>query len=232
MNGPGEIKKDGWLAAAALTSWGALMLMLPRLPAEIPMHWGIDGSIDRWGSKWNLAWLGLLPFGIWLLITFLPAIDPRKENYPRFGRSYRMIRVVIVLLMMAISWISAVAGLKEDIDTALLVMLLMGVVFITIGNLLTRIRPNWFTGIRSPWTLADPVIWRKTHRLGGYLMVSAGICFIGCAFFVRSNARFWIPISLLLAGVVLDYVYSAILWKKLHGDEPVPKPAAGRPDGE
>jgi len=215
------MKKDYWLLILSLASWGALILLIPELPDRIPMHWGLDGQVDRWGDKNNMIWLGSLGSVIWVLMTWLPKIDPREENYGLFRKSYRILRGTIVTLLSGISWISVVYSINSGINVILLIKLFIGITFIVIGNLLTRIRPNWFTGIKTPWTLADPIIWKKTHRVGGYLMVSSGILFIISALVLPGPIGFWIPIGVLLGGVVFDIVYSAVLWKKLHGDTPV-----------
>jgi len=215
------MKKDYWLFILALASWGAIILLIPKLPPLIPMHWGINGQVDRWGDRINIIWLGALGLLIWILMTWMPAIDPRRDNYRHFGKSYRILRGVIVALMIGLSWITVIFSMNENIDVALFLKIIIGITFIVIGNLLTRIRPNWFAGIKTPWTLADPVIWKKTHRIGGYLMVSSGVIFILSGILLPGTMGFWIPITVLIGGVIFDVVYSAVLWKKLHGNNSI-----------
>jgi len=215
------MKKDYWLLILSLASWGALVLLIPELPDRIPMHWGLDGQVDRWGDRNNMVWLGAIGSVVWALMTWLPKIDPGRANYKLFKKSYRILRGAIVVLLSGISWITVVYSMNSSINVILLIKFFIGIAFIVIGNLLTRLRPNWFTGIKTPWTLADPVIWKKTHRVGGYLMVAAGIIFIISAFFLPGTDGFWIPIGVLLGGVVFDIVYSAVLWRKIHGNTPV-----------
>ncbi len=212
------MKKDYWLLSLSLISWGAIVLMIQKLPLQVPMHWGINGQVDRWGDRNNMIWLGALGSIIWVLMTWIPNIDPGRANYKRFGKSYRILRGIMVVLMLFLSWITVIASMNSSLNMVLFIKIFMGITLVVIGNLLTRIRPNWFTGIKTPWTLADPVIWKKTHRVGGYLMVAAGISFIISAFVLPGPRGFWIPITVLLGGVAFDIVYSAVLWKKSHGD--------------
>jgi len=215
------MKKDYWLLILSLASWGALLLLIPELPDRIPMHWGLDGQVDRWGDRNNMIWLGAMGSMVWALMTWLPKIDPGRANYKLFKKSYRVLRGAIVALLSGISWITVVYSMNSSVNVILLIKIFIGITLIVIGNLLSRIRPNWFTGIKTPWTLADPVIWKKTHRVGGYLMVSGGIIFMVSAVFLPGASGFWIPIGVLLGGVVFDIVYSAVLWRKLHGKTPV-----------
>ena len=217
------MKKDYWLALLSALSWAAVLLMLPRLPEQVPMHWGIGGQIDRWGSRLNLIWLGALPLGIWTLITVLPAADPRRENYRSFAPTFRIIRAAAVILTIAITWITSAAAAGKSVNVMFSIKILMGMMFIVLGNFLTRVRPTWFVGIRTPWTLSDPRIWKKTHRLGGFLMVIGGALFAASAFFFPGPAGFIIPVAVLIGGCAADVIYSAVLWMRYHrGEKPAP----------
>jgi len=217
-----SVKKDYWLLSIGIASWIGLLAVLPRLPDRIPLHWNIAGQPDRWGSKFHLVWLGSLGPTIWLLMTMLPHWDPGRANYRKFAGSYRTIRLIIVLLMSGLAWLAALASLGGDWDVVMFVKILLGLVFLVIGNLLTRVRPNWFTGIRTPWTLDDPVVWRKTHRLGGYLMVLAGLVFLLSAALMDGALGFWLPMAVLIGGVAADIAFSAVLWRRRHPGEANP----------
>ena len=97
----------------------------------------------------------------------------------------------------------------------------VGALFVVIGNVMSRVRPNWFVGIRTPWTLSSEGVWRKTHRLGGYLFVGCGLL-TAAAGVVR--ARWSVPV--LVAGAVTtavtSVVYSYLAWRR----EQAPTPGA------
>ncbi len=43
------------------------------LPRKVPMHWNINGEIDRYGSKTGLLWLILLmPVSMYLILSVVP----------------------------------------------------------------------------------------------------------------------------------------------------------------
>lgn len=90
---------------------------------------------------------------------------------------------------------------------------LVGIMFIIMGNYMGKIRPNWFMGIRTPWTLSSDEVWNKTHRLGGKLFVLAGALLILVAFLPGSVTLVTLIIGV-AAVVIIPTVYSFILFKR------------------
>lgn len=219
-----RMKKDYWLPVLALVNWGAMMLLMPRLPDRVPMHWNIRGEIDSWGSKEHLIWIGALGIGMWALLTVLPALDPKRENYSKFASAYRVIRTVVVVMMIAVGWMSQAAAMGGKVDVILILKILLALVFIVMGNVLTRVRPAWFVGIRTPWTLSDTRVWRKTHRLGGFLMVFGGLLFIPSALFFPGTLGLVLPFGVIIGGSLVAAVYSGLLWRGFHRGERIRHP--------
>ena len=207
-----SVKKDYWLALFSVASWVAVLLALPRLPKEIPLHWNIGGEIDGWGARFHLIWLGALPFVTWALFTFLAVLDPKRENYQGFAQVFRVLRALLVFLLMTIHWIMVAAAMDNSLDVVFWIKILMGMLFIVLGIVLPRLQPTWFIGIRTPWTLSNPKIWEKTHRLGGCLMGLGGILFLVSAFFASGPRGFLLPIVVLFIGTAVSVAYSALLW--------------------
>jgi len=94
-----------------------------------------------------------------------------------------------------------------------LMPLFIGLLFVVIGNYLARVEPNWFVGIRTPWTLSSDRVWRKTHRTGGWLMVIGGLALATGAFLPRS-ALLPLLIGTLVVVAVIPVVQSYVLWKR------------------
>lgn len=89
----------------------------------------------------------------------------------------------------------------------------LGFLFIVVGNYLSRVQPNWFLGIRTPWTLSSDTVWRKTHRLGGRVFVIAGVLFMASALVPR--ARDAVPLAVVIIVLVMTPVlYSLYLWMR------------------
>ena len=186
----------------------------PRLPEQVPVHWGIRGEPDRWGSRFEGA--VLLPFvmlGAWALLRFLPRIDPRAPNYAKMQSTYDfMVNAVLTLLLIVHAMIVA-AGLGYAVPVGRLTPVLVGGLFVTLGNVLPRARPNWWFGIRTPWTLSSDRVWARTHRIGGYAMTAAGILILAGAALpgVWPFAVFIVAAAVAAIGPI---VYSYIVWRE------------------
>jgi uncharacterized membrane protein len=196
----------GLMFAAALIVW-------PSAPARIPVHWNASGDIDRYGGKVEgLLLLPTLALGIYLLMRYLPRIDPGRANYARFGGAYTAIRAGVVLLMagiygMVIAWV-----LNVPVDVSRAVPVAVGALFMLFGSVLGQVKPNWFVGIRTPWTLSSTESWARTHRLGGWLFIALGVLFaITGAFKLGSFG--YVVIGAAIAAVAVLVVYSYFVWR-------------------
>ena len=86
------------------------------------------------------------------------------------------IHVLVLLNLSGVGWIRA-AGPR-------LVVTLLGGVFIAVGNLLPRTRPNLAFGIRTARTLSDRSLWIRLHRTCGYVSVMFGAVVIVSGLFL------------------------------------------------
>jgi uncharacterized membrane protein len=198
------------IAAAVVAS----AIVYPRLPETIPTHWNMDGQPDGWSSRAFGAWITpVLLVGVWALFRVLPAIDPRGANYAKFGGAFEAIIDSLMLFLLGLHIVLLRAGLGHPVQMERIVPFGVGVLLIVIGNLLPRARPNWFVGIRTPWTLSSDRVWEKTHRLGGRLFVAGG-------FLIAIAALFWVEraqvvlIAVIVANTATVLIYSYLEWKR------------------
>jgi uncharacterized membrane protein len=194
-------------------------LAYSHLPDQIPTHWNIRGEVDGYGSRtFGALGIPLITLGIFFLFRFLPSIDPRKRNYVQFAKSYRAIKLVFIIFMFTLYSATILFSLGYPVNITFVVNLLIGILFIVIGNYLGKVKHNYFVGIKTPWTLADEEVWKKTHRLAAPLMVGAGVSFtIGAL--VRHPATFILSFSMIMVAVLVPTVYSYLLFKKRHPDK-------------
>src|SRR2546423_7754081 len=180
--------------AGAVSIWA-----YPQLPPTVATHWNLNGQANGFSSR--AVAVGIFPLvilGMTALFNVLPKLDPRRENYGKFIATYWLIaNAVILFMLIGHGMIIATAlGYPVKIDRAL--PLGLGILFIVLGNYITRVEPNWFVGIRTPWTLSSDTVWRKTHRTGGLLMVLGGFI-VGASAFLPHGA--FLP--LLIAAIVI-----------------------------
>jgi uncharacterized membrane protein len=195
--------------AVAVSVWA-----YAQLPPTVATHWNLRGTPDGFSSRALAA--VIMPAVILVmtgLFNVLPRLDPRRENYTKFIGTYWLIgNAVIVFILVAHGMIIA-TGLGYSVKIDRLMPIGVGVLFIVLGNYLTRVEPNWFVGIRTPWTLSSDTVWRKTHRTGGWLMVIGGVILAISAFLPRP-AFLVLFVATIVIVAVIPIVQSYILWMR------------------
>jgi uncharacterized membrane protein len=214
----------GLSAAASLAAW-------PRLAGPVPVHWNIHGEVDRYGSRAELVLVGpLLLAATWALLALLLRVDPKwqrleqaarlagaEEERAELARARRVREdAVAAVLFMLAALHGAVLALGAGIlrDPARPIALILAAFLLVFGNVLGRVRPNWFIGIRTPWTLSDDEVWRRTHRLAGRCMVGAGALLLPLAVALRGTALFVALVVLAGLPVLPPVAWSYVLWKR------------------
>ena len=170
--------------------------------------------MDRYGSRAEGAflWPGLM-LVVWMLLRFLPRIDPRRANYAKFAETYDLVVNSLVALFAVMHVALVGIALGWPISMGRLVPALVGLQFVIFGNALPRARPNWWFGIRTPWTLSNDRVWMRTHRLGGYLLAGAGVVLLVAAAF-PSVWTFALGVASALSAVFGSLIYSYFAWKQ------------------
>ena len=192
-------------------------LAYPALPERVVTHWGIDGQPDGWSSRAFAAlFFPALIAGVWLLMRALPKLDPRRESYAKFQGTYDLLVAAIVgfLALIHIATLGYALGWPVPVDRV--VWLGTAILFIVLGNVLPRARPNWFVGIRTPWTLSSDRVWERTHRLGGRVLVVGGIV-VALAGMLSARLAFWTLMATVVTLSVGAMAYSYLLWRGERG---------------
>src|SRR2546430_615286 len=147
-----------------------------RLPERLPTHWDAGGVPDGWSGRPVGVWLipGIM-IAVALILPLLPNIDPRRDNYEKFRPTYDLVVNSVITLLAIIDVAMIGVGLGWPLSMERFVPLMVGGLFVFLGNLMPRARPNWWFGIRTPWTLSNDRVWDRTHRLGGLPVVSRAL---------------------------------------------------------
>lgn len=202
-----------WVFAAAPLVITAFFY--PSLPAQIPTHWNLDGTVTY--SARSQAWiLAAVAPAVAVLLKLLPRIDPRKKNYGKFKSSYDFFFLVIMIFFLAVDLIMISESLYPGrISVGTVTTFGVGLLFIIVGNIMPRFKSNFFMGIKNPWTLSSQEVWSKTHRLGGILMFAAGIVIMLSPFVMSEKAMFAVMISTLAVSVLIPMVMSYVWYKRI-----------------
>jgi uncharacterized membrane protein len=201
------------VSAAGVSAW-----LYPTLPQQIPTHWNIKGEIDGYGNKdWALFLLPVMSIIIPLLFCFLPALSPKHFEVDSFRPTYLYIMVLITALFAYLHGIILYAVWKSSQNAGAFDLtrpLIAGIFlfFALLGNVMGKIRKNFYIGIRVPWTLASDRVWNDTHRLAAWVMVSSGL--IGFVLTV-SGISLILPLVVCIGSMFIPMVYSFFHYKAL-----------------
>lgn len=209
-------RRDVWILALLGADLAFGLATWSRLPARVPTHWGLDGTPDGWGPAWvNALLVPLLSAGLYFLILFVPYVDPRSRNYALFYGTLRWVRGACVVFVTGIHVGVMLASLGKPVNMDLLVRAGVPALFVVLGNRFGKIRPNWFVGIRLPWTLSDDEVWTKTHRLAGRLWVAGGILLFALAFVLPPRPGALTMAVVLGVVTLIPVAYSLVLWRRI-----------------
>lgn len=179
-----------------------------KLPETVVTHWDFAGQPNGWMSRfWASAILPLMTVGIYLMFLVLPFLDPRKERYANFVNVYHIFKDIILLFLVLIFIISNLNNLGYNFPINIYVPILVGILFVILGNYFGKIKQNWFVGIRTPWTLSSTEVWNKTHRVGGKLFMLGGVL-IAISGLAPISWRLPLFVSAMVILVVGTFAYS------------------------
>ncbi len=158
------------------------------------------------------ALLPVMMLFLGLLLLYIPYIDPLRSNVERFRRAYNWFIAGMMLFFLLLHVLTILAGLGLAFNMTMVLIPGVAVVMVGIGFLLDKTKPNWFLGIRTPWTLSSPSVWEKTHRLGGFLFKVSGLVMLaGLAF--SPQPAFMLMIGLILTVTLVTIVYSFFAYR-------------------
>ena len=196
------------IIASIVTVLPALIGILcwDRLPDVMATHFGINNEADGFSSK-AFAVFGLpaVLLAILWLVAFVTSNDPKRQNIsPKMFTLGLWIAPVLSLVIAATMY---PVNLGYAVDIAFFAELLIGLLFIIVGNYLPKARQNYTIGIRIPWTLANEENWNRTHRLAGYLWMICGVLMILLCLTRLLPAPWTVGLLLIMVLVPCGYSY-------------------------
>ncbi len=179
------------------------------LPDLIPSQWGTNGEVSSYMSKNGMVfYMPVFMAFCNLAVHAAFHVDPKRANQSETLK--KITAFIVPVLSMIFIPLSYLAGLGVNINIVPIAMLIVGVVFMLIGNYMPKCRQNYTMGIRVPWTLNSEENWNRTHRMAGKLWTVAGIIIIMSTWF--DMYYIIIPVMVVIVGV--PFVYSYMLYRK------------------
>lgn len=182
------------------------IIVWDELPDKIPTHFDLNNNPNEWSSK------SFVVFGLPCLMAAIDAVcifglnsDPKVKKH-----SESLDKIVIwfvPVLSCLLTPISLLIGMGKNINIALVSQIIIGIMFIVVGNYLPKCRQNYTVGIKLPWTLNDEENWNYTHRLGGIVWVISGVVVLVNTFFGAVWVMFAAIIIVAAVPMVASYLY-------------------------
>ena len=201
------------------------ILLLPR--EIVPVHWGISGEVDRYGSKWTLMFLAVVPLLVQWTRRAYYASALATENMKKNRQIEEGTITAVTLLLIVVSWgVYAITAMDMQnigmVAPGVLVMLI-GALLVFVSNKMSTVKQNYFYGVKVPWTLKDETVWKRTHRLAAYTGVIGGLLtMLGGGLGLIFNQPI-LALGSILVGIVgvgvIPTIYSWRLYRKLHPKE-------------
>ncbi len=182
------------------------------LPDIMSSHWNAQGVVNGYSSKLsNILMFPILQIVFFLLLIFIPNLDPKRKNIEKFQKYFfffinAFLSFILLLQLQVFLW-----NIGVQISMAITIPVLIGILFVLIGQLLKNAKQNYSIGIRTPWTLASEKVWEKTHKLGAILFTISGGLSILSAFLLSYS--FYILVGSVLLSTIILVVYSYIEYK-------------------
>ncbi|MDO7853614.1 SdpI family protein [Hymenobacter convexus] len=191
-----------------------LLYVWRELPAQVPTHFDSSGQANGYTGREHLWLLTLgLPLGAAVLLSALPYLDP-KRRLDGANANFQKLRLALVALLSGLACYSLYLGVHPGTPPGQGLAVLLGVFFMFMGNYLTTVQPNYFVGIRTPWTLESPTVWARTHRIGGIMLCLAGVLLVLLAFVLPAAWVMPVLLVLIVGTSLFSYGYSYWLFRE------------------
>lgn len=206
-------KKEWYNILLLLLPFAIIPFVWNMLPDQIPTHWNIQGQPDDYSSKAiGLFFVPILNIALYLLLLYIPYIDPKKR-LETDQKPIPAIRLITVSLILGLWMWAILQALGYIFDIKVVLYLGLNLFFLIMGNYLKTIQPNYFIGVRIPWTLEDADNWKKTHNLASYIWVTGALLLFILFPFLAMDIYTYLFLSAIMIMTLVPVGYSFYLFK-------------------
>lgn len=196
-----------------LLSFAVGIYFYPQMPDRVASHWNASGEADGYTSKfWGLFLVPIISAAIATLLFIIPKVDPLKENVKKFRKYFDVFIVLFLLFLFYLHMLTIFWNLGARFDFIFALIPAFTALFYYAGVLTEHAERNWFIGIRTPWTISNETVWKKTHKLGGRLFKLSALVALAGVFF-KGYAIYLIIIPVILTAVY-TFIYSYFEYQK------------------
>ena len=196
----------------------SIMILLPilvgvflweRLPEQVPIHWNAAGQVDGWSGRGFFVFaMPLIMLALEWLCAFATLTDPKKKEHGQ--KIFFLVIWIIPALQLVLTGITYAAALGKAVAVEVVTPILLGVMFMAIGNYMPKCKQNYTIGIKIPWTLNSEENWNKTHRFAGKVWMIGGVLLLVLSLL----GSLWFCLGITLVMTLIPIVYSYLLHRK------------------
>lgn len=209
-----KIKKEWPTLLVIVAGFILAAYFYQNFPDRVASHWNIEGVADGYSGRLSAAFLlPVLNLGLYLMLLFLPRLDPLKERYREFIGIYNKVKFLMASFLFVLYVLTGLNGLGIDVNFGFMFPILIGALLSVTGYLLRHVKKNWFFGIRTPWTISSEVVWEKTAIFSSRLFIAGGIL-IAASSLAGSIVRMIILISSIVLMALVPFIYSYIIYRQ------------------
>lgn len=196
-----------WVLMPVVASWSYGAWLFTRLPASVPVHWGLNGQVDRYGGPLEAALLlPIMVTFIGMLLAVVSALGiPGNEEYAQTRGAMLRLTGYVLLFMFYLQLVTSWMFMGRSVHLLSWLALGAGLLFIAMGNLLPKLKRNGVAGVRLPWTMRSDLAWLRSQRMAGLAFVILGALLV-----LLSPLPGMLPLFAVLLGKLV--VVSLILW--------------------
>lgn len=217
-----KIKKTNKIVKAFYNIFGTLPLLAtlyiyPLIPDEIPIHYWMNGTIDRWGSKNELFIVPMIIFLLFVILQpklfYLSFNSESEDKITRWNNYYFLIILNILVytnIYISLNYQTCLDNFNFYNFFACAICFLFGFYGSYIPNC---IRTSSFS-IRNKYTLENHIIWDKTHKFCGKLWFTGSIIFFPMLLFSNNYHLLIIAIIMICTFFIPPIIYIKYLHEK------------------
>jgi uncharacterized membrane protein len=200
--------------AFILLMFAIAFFVYPSLPEKIPTHWNAQGQVDGYSGRGGIFIIPIMFLVLIILFFILPMMEVFSENMLKIYKYYYAFKIVFSVFFLVLFIATLLPNFGYDINVAQVVIVMISILFISIGAILPKLKRNYIFGIRTGWTLSSDKVWDQTHRLGGVLFIVMGVLTIISLFIFNIESTIYTFLALIILGSIYLVFYSYYLYAK------------------
>lgn len=189
------------------------VILWNKLPIEVATHWGVDGNPNVYSSRAVVVFA--MPATILVLHLIVSLLTAKKDTNAISDKLFCLLLWICPVMSITVSTLVYATALGYEVNVPFWAMMLVGIIYIVLGNYLPKARQNHFFGVRMKWTLESKKNWEHTNRFSAKIMVTLGLAWIICAvlwIFVEAKTA----IVVLVVGTLLGTIFAISLYSYLY----------------